>query len=93
MSGSNTTRSLAGRIGAHRLHATHDSRETTAIARAAFLDRFEREVDPEGLLSVQDRACRADHARKAYFTRLSLRSAQARARRRSRSSSFQREAE
>jgi len=40
-------RSLRGRIGAHALHAKYDSRELTASARGAFLDRFERQVDPD----------------------------------------------
>lgn len=44
------------------------------------LDRFEREVDPNGELTPQERAKRAEHTRKAYFTRLSLKSAQARRR-------------
>ena len=44
------------------------------------LDRFEREVDPNGELTPAERARRAGHARKAYFTRLSLKSAQARRR-------------
>ena len=73
--------SLRGRIGAHALHARYDSREITAPARAAFLDRFEREADPDGTLSSQERARRAGHLRKAYFTRLALKSAQARRRR------------
>ncbi|MGY1695450.1 transposase [Geodermatophilus sp. SYSU D00814] len=38
----------------------------------------EREVDPDGVLSPAERARRAGHARTAYFTRLALRSAQAR---------------
>jgi hypothetical protein len=42
------------------------------------LDRFERQVDPDGELPPAERARRAGHARKAYFTRLALRSAQAR---------------
>jgi hypothetical protein len=42
------------------------------------LDRFERQVDPDGVLSAEDRARLSGHARKAYFTRLALRSAQAR---------------
>ncbi|MCB1006990.1 MAG: hypothetical protein KDB35_22595 [Acidimicrobiales bacterium] len=50
----------------------------TAKARSAFLDRFEREVDPDGVLAPAERARRAHHARKAYFTRLAFKSAQAR---------------
>ncbi len=73
--------SLRGRIGAHALHARHDPRETTAAARRAFLDRFEREADPDGILPPEEQARRARHLRKAYFTRLALRSSQARRRR------------
>jgi hypothetical protein len=41
-------------------------------------DRFERQVDPDGTLSPEDRARRAGHARKAFYLRLALKSAQAR---------------
>jgi len=51
---------------------TSDRSEATAPARQAFLDRFEREADPEGKLSPKLRAERAEAARKAYFARLSL---------------------
>ncbi len=72
-------RALAARIGAHALHAqVTDPTAHTAPARRAFLDRFNREVDPEGKLPPEERARRAEHARKAYFTRLALKSAQAR---------------
>lgn len=75
----NTERSLAGRLGAHiRWAAETDPAAATAPARAAFLDRFEREVDPDGTLAPDERTRRAAHARKAYFTRLAMRSAQAR---------------
>lgn len=71
-------RSLRARIGAFSLHASRDSREVTKAARAAFLSRFERQVDPDGVLPTQERQRRANAAKKAYFTRLSLRSAKAR---------------
>lgn len=70
--------SRRGRIGAHRLHATHDPRETTAKAREVFLTQFEREVDPEGTLSAEERGRRAEHAKKAHFARMARLSAQAR---------------
>ena len=71
--------SLRGRMGAHALHAkVADPTAHTAPARKAFLDRFEREVDPDGILSPAERARRAEHARKAYFGRLALASAKAR---------------
>ena len=71
---------MRGRIGALRLHASHDPRETTAKARAEFLARFEREVDPEGELPPAERARRAAYARRAHMARLALASARARRR-------------
>lgn len=72
-------RRLAGEIGAHQSWAhTEDRSARTAPARKAALDRFEREVDPEGVLPPAERAKRAENARKAYFARLALKSAQAR---------------
>jgi hypothetical protein len=78
-------RVLRSRMAAYKLHATHDARETTRAARAAFEDRFAREVDPDGILAPAERARRAAAARKAYFTRLSYLSARARMARRRRS--------
>jgi hypothetical protein len=71
-------RTLRARLGAHALHSKYNSRELTAPARAAFRARFEREVDPDGTLAPAERARRAAHLRKAYFTRLALASARAR---------------
>ncbi|MCC7364831.1 MAG: hypothetical protein IT303_10705 [Dehalococcoidia bacterium] len=51
---------------------------TTKAARSAFLARFEREVDPERVLSEQERQRRAEAAKKAHFTRMALASAKAR---------------
>jgi hypothetical protein len=69
---------LRGRIGAYRLHATHDPKETTAKARQSFLAKFEREVDPDGTLPESERTRRAECARKAHFARLAHASARAR---------------
>lgn len=71
-------RTLRARLAAHTLHAKVDPTEHTEPARRAFLERFEDEVDPDRVLSPTERQRRADHARKAYFTRLALKSAQAR---------------
>ena len=75
---SQAERSLRARLAAYALHAQHDPRETTANGRAAFLARFDREVDPEGRLEADERRRRAEQARRAYFTRLALASAKAR---------------
>jgi hypothetical protein len=73
---------LSGRIGAFRLHALHDPRETTRNARKAFFDSFERAVDPHGLLPEEERRRRASFARRAHFAKLARLSALARSRRR-----------
>src|SRR4029453_6287119 len=79
----NDDRVLRARIAAHVLHAQiSDEAEHTAPARAAFLSRFEREVDPDGVLEPDERARRAEHAKKAYFLKLALASRKARARKR-----------
>lgn len=73
--------SSRARMAAHLLHARiTDPAAHTASARAAFLSRFEREVDPDGVLDPAERARRAEHAKKAYFFRLALASKQAWAR-------------
>jgi hypothetical protein len=71
-------RALRARLAAHALHAQGGT--NTAPARKAFLDRFDRQVDPDGTLEPAVRAKRAEHARKAYFIALSLKSAKARRR-------------
>ncbi len=72
-------RILRARMAAHALHAkVSDPSAHTAPARAVFLSRFEREVDPEGVLTPEERARRAEHAKKAYFLKLALASREAR---------------
>ena len=68
-------RSDNARIAAYAMHSKHDSRETTAPARRAFMRRFERQVDPEGLLDPADRARRAEAAKSVYFRQLARKSA------------------
>lgn len=77
-----TDRRISAQIAAHAKWATCDPVAGTAAARAAFDQRFVDEVDPERALDPVERARRAGHARKAYFARLALASAQARRARR-----------
>ena len=72
-------RSIRARIGAYSLHAQGGT--NTAPASAAFLSRFEREVDPHSELAPEERARRSALARKAHMLRLSLKASQARSRR------------
>jgi hypothetical protein len=73
-------RALRARIAVNtHWSRVEDRTAATASARKAFMDRFEREVDPDGALDPAERARRAEHARKAYFARLALVSSKARA--------------
>lgn len=75
-------RSLRARMAAHARHAQiDDPTAATAPGRKAFMDKFEKQVDPDGLLTPKERARRAAHARKSYFAGLALKSSRARARR------------
>lgn len=75
---SDSLATLRGRIGGLALAAQRDPREYTAQARATFMGRFTREVDPDGVLPPVERARRAEAARRLYFQRLALASAKAR---------------
>ncbi|MFH8496675.1 hypothetical protein [Streptomyces coeruleorubidus] len=75
-----TERHLRAQIAAHELWANCDDPAAhTAPARAAFMAKFEHSVDPGGVLTPEERARRAAHARQAYFQRLALASSKARA--------------
>lgn len=79
--GRRSDRVLRAQLAAHESWArTEDRTARTAPARDAFMARFERQVDPDGVLSPQERTIRAEHAKKAHFLRLALKSAQARRR-------------
>jgi hypothetical protein len=72
-------RALSARIAAHdRWGHTADRAAATAPARAAFLNRFEREADPDGVLPPDVRAKLAANLMSAHFARMALKSAQAR---------------
>ena len=65
-------RVLRSRMAAYVLHSRYDSRELTKPARAPFESKFERDVDPDGVLPLEERPRRAEMARKAHYTRLAL---------------------
>jgi hypothetical protein len=71
-------RTLRARIAAYRMHS--EGKTNTGPASAAFLRRFEREVDPDGSLTAAERARRAEWALKAHMAALSLKASQTRAR-------------
>ncbi len=70
---------INGRIGAELSWSRTDDRSArTRPAREKFLQRFEREVDPDGKLPPDERRRRAEHAKRAYMLRLAKRATAAR---------------
>jgi hypothetical protein len=75
-------RLLRARIAAaERWAHTGDRSAATAPARRGLRAKFEKEVDPEGVLPIDERAWRADALQRAHMLRLALASARARRRR------------
>lgn len=76
-----TAVSLKRAAAAHASWArTEDRAARTAPAHRVFNQRFENQVDPEGLLDPRERAVRAEHARRAYYLALAAKSVEARRR-------------
>ena len=78
-------RALRARLAALTRWSQQDAVAGTEKARSASPcadDYWLRQVDPDGVLSDEERARRAAAAKKAHYTRLALKSAQARRRRR-----------
>jgi hypothetical protein len=77
--------SMRQRIAALRRWSQEDGIAGTAAARAAGPGRlpyWEAHVDPDSELPPDERARRAERAKKAYFVELALKSARARRRER-----------
>jgi hypothetical protein len=66
-------------MGAFALHAA--GKTSTKAGTAAFLRRFEEQVDPDHVLAPEVRARRAEWARKSYMVGLALKASRARGRR------------
>lgn len=74
-------RVLQARMAAHASWArTKDPAARTAPARDRFAKRFLDQVDPDRILPEAERLRRVEHAKRAYFTALALKSSKARAR-------------
>jgi len=72
-------RALVARIGAQtRWGLEADRVAATAPARKGLRDKFEREADPEWILSPAERARRADSLFRAHMLRMSLKSKRSR---------------
>lgn len=73
-------RTLRARVAAFSLHAQGGT--STKAGTRAFLARFEREVDPQGVLAPDERARRAQFALRAHMATLALKASRARGRER-----------
>ena len=74
-------RSLRAKAAAFsRWAKTGDRPAATAAARTAARNRFENQVDPHGVLTPEERAIRADMARRAFYADMARKSAKARRR-------------
>jgi hypothetical protein len=72
-------RAMHSRLASHvRWAHEPDRTAATAPARAGLQERFEREVDPDGVMDPVERVKRVENLRKAYYTRLTYLSLQAR---------------
>lgn len=72
-------RTQAAKIAAHTRWAnTSDRSAATQPARDAMVRKFEDQVDPQRVLPIEERAKRVESARRAYYQRLALKSAQSR---------------
>jgi hypothetical protein len=72
-------RSLRAKIAAHMSWAnTADATARTAAARQASLDRFEKQVDPDGTMDPAERSRRAESLKTAHYLKMAAASAKAR---------------
>ncbi|TDD77704.1 hypothetical protein [Actinomadura rubrisoli] len=74
-------RSQRARLAALTRWSREDPTENAVRGQRGLRDKFEREVDPDGVLTPPERARRAEAARRAHMVRLAYESAKARARR------------
>lgn len=72
-------RALIARVAAHTRWAKEPDRtEATSAARRGLDEKWAREVDPLGVLPVEELERRVDSLRRAHMTRMALASARAR---------------
>ena len=69
-------RTLRARLAAYSMHAA--GKTSTKAATAASEARWAKQVDPDGVLSPDERDRRIKHAKKAHFTKLAYLSAKKR---------------
>ena len=69
---------MRARMGALARWAKEDPKPHTKMMSDKFQERFERQVDPEGILPEPERIRRAEAARSFYYKQLAYKSSRAR---------------
>jgi hypothetical protein len=78
MTNAASKRAAWGRIGGVTAWSRNGIDTMLVPARRGFVAKFEKQVDPEGVLAPEERRRRADCARRAWMLQLAARSAQVR---------------
>ena len=73
-------RSIRGAIAANDRWSREDPAENAARGQRGLIEKFRREVDPDGTLPEAERERRTQCAYRAHFQRLALASSKARSR-------------
>jgi hypothetical protein len=77
-----STRARLAALAKHRQTDPHEATKAACRANPSSLEYWETKIDPDHELTAKERARRADLARREHFTRLALKSAKARRRKR-----------
>ena len=72
-------RTLRAKLAANSRWSREDGHANAVRGQAGLLAKFEREVDPDGTLTPEQRAKRAEAAYRAHMQRLAFASSKARA--------------
>jgi hypothetical protein len=75
-------RAARARIAALTRWSREDPKEHIAMMNRQFRERFEKQVDPDGVLPDEERRRRAEVARKLFYQKLAFKSSRARSRKR-----------
>lgn len=65
-------RTQRAKIAARARWSQQDGADGTQAARTAFMARFERQVDPDGVLHPTERLRRAESAKREHFQRMAF---------------------
>jgi hypothetical protein len=71
-------RRIRASLAAYERWSREDSKTALSRTRKAWYERFDKQVDPDGVLPLPERSRRAEAAMRAHMQRLALMSSKAR---------------